>query len=268
MYFLLGRTAGSAHSGQEHGTLSGKEPEPLSSSPSTPASTPVEKAESGFVPGAGLPAIPATLVSRITRGEFIDLGELLPEYIGEMFLKSQQSSKHAKKPPPIEKPTEWMLVFSCFVAVMVHYKPSLTSSLVAYQASIMRLVRDYPGRAWWIYDRSFHQKMAASPEGDWGKLDHDLWALAIGARSTQEYKANTPPRRPAQACDNWNLRRCDKMYCPFPHVCSFCGRSGHKAPYCGRARQEEGQLPSPFMGPSGHPPGPIRSPFIRYGRRM
>ena len=82
MYFLLGHNAGSAHSGQEHGTLSGKEPEPLSSSPSTPASTPVEKAESGFVPGAGLPAIPATLVSRITRGEFIDLGELLPEYIG------------------------------------------------------------------------------------------------------------------------------------------------------------------------------------------
>ena len=76
MYFLLGHNAGSAHSGQEHGTLSGKEPEPLSSSPSTPASTPVEKAESGFVPGAGLPAIPATLVSRITRGEFIDLGEL------------------------------------------------------------------------------------------------------------------------------------------------------------------------------------------------
>ena len=57
LYFLLGHIAGSAHSGQEHGTLSGKEPEPLSASPSTPTSTPVEKAESGFVPGTGLPAI-------------------------------------------------------------------------------------------------------------------------------------------------------------------------------------------------------------------
>ena len=133
-----------------------------------------------------MPAIPAPLVSWITRGEFIDLWELLPEYIGELFLKSQQLSKHAKKPPPIKKPTEWMLAFSCFVAVMAHHKPSLASRCRSCVWCVIILdVRGGPMVG--LFTRRWLLLLRETGES----LGHDSWALAIGTRTSQDYKAIT-----------------------------------------------------------------------------
>ena len=38
----------------------------------------------------------------------------------------------------------------------------MAAQLISYQAAIIRLYRDYPGKAWLAYDRAFRQKMAAS----------------------------------------------------------------------------------------------------------
>ena len=61
----------------------------------------VNKKESddlGFVPGAGLPAIPGSLVKRIKNGEFVEFGELLPEFIGEAFLVNQGGNHQGSRP--------------------------------------------------------------------------------------------------------------------------------------------------------------------------
>ena len=144
----------------------------------------VNKKESddlGFVPGAGLPAIPGSLVKRIKNGEFVEFGELLPEFIGEAFL-AKQGGKSTRKPPIVDKLPDWLLAFSGLAGVLIDVNKLLAAQLISYQlqSSIIHLYRDYPGKAWLAYDRTFRQKMAASKKGDWGQIDHDLWALALG----------------------------------------------------------------------------------------
>ena len=63
------------------------------------------KSDEGLLTGAGLPAIPGVLVTRIKRGEFIDLGELLPECIGELFM-SLQKGKSMKCLPVVDNPVD------------------------------------------------------------------------------------------------------------------------------------------------------------------
>ena len=89
------------------------------------------------------------LVSRIKKREFIDLGELLPEYIREMFIINQKG-KSAKKPPVVENPVDWMLAFSCLSSVLISAQQS--SGLILYQASILWLVWDFPGHGLPIID--------------------------------------------------------------------------------------------------------------------
>ena len=107
----------------------------------------VNKKESddlGFVPGAGLPAFPGSLVKRIKNGEFVEFGELLPEFIGEAFLV-KQGGKSSRKPPIVDKLPDWLLAFSGLAAVLVNTDKSLAAQLISYQAAIIRLYRDYLG---------------------------------------------------------------------------------------------------------------------------
>lgn len=233
-------------SGQDGGTSNGQAVLPATSL------TPTSSKDLGFVPGAGLPAIPASLVARIKKGEFVELGELLPEAIGEAFLL-QQSGKNSRKPPMVDKLVDWLLAFSCYASVLVDAEGHLAPQMLLYQASVVRLARDYPSKAWLAYDRAFRQKMAASKSSNWGTMDHDLWAMAIGPQSSLLIQRSLPKssasRRYFLSCDAFNWRRCDRPYCMYPHVCSSCGRPGHKAPSCSFS-----STPQPYGGYGSHPP--------------
>ena len=51
----------------------------------------------GFAPGGGLLALPAALVDSIHKGEFVDLKDLLPEYVFEAFISAGDKDKEKKK---------------------------------------------------------------------------------------------------------------------------------------------------------------------------
>ena len=176
-----------------------------------------EPEDLGFIPGS--------LVKRIENGEFVEFGELLPEFISEAFL-AKQGGKSMRELPIVDKLADWFLAFLGMVAVLIYSTKSLAAQLISYQASIIRLYHDYPGKAWLAYDRAFRQKMAASKRGDWGQIDHDLWALALGPQGSsllqQQYMVSQGgARRPFLSCDTWNMQRCSKPYCQFPRVCSM-----------------------------------------------
>ena len=179
LYFVF--MAGSA----ENGTLSGEE---IVVGVDKPAGEEVvddkkEQEDVGFVPGTGLPTIPGSLVKRIKNGEFVEFGELLSEFIGKAFL-AKQGGKSLRKPPMVDKLADWFLAFSGMAAVLIDSNKGSAAQLISYQASIIRLYHDYPSKAWLAYDRAFRQKMVASKRGNWGQIDHDLWALALGPQSS------------------------------------------------------------------------------------
>ena len=217
----------------------------------------------GFVPGVGLPSIPGSLVSRIRKGEFVELGELLPEYIGEVFLQSQTGKGLKGRPPMIHKPVDWLVAFSTYMLTVVAEEPARAMPLIKYQASVMRLVRDFGAGAWLVYDRSFRQKAAASSDVDWGKIDIDLWSLAINSASRHSAGRDGAygATRQFSSCDAWNLSRCFKHNCIFPHVCAICGHPSHRSSQCGHRHMDAGGVQR-FRGP----PPPSRGVHHRSGQ--
>ena len=83
-----------------------------------------------FVPGAGLPDIPGSLVKRIKNSKFIKFGELVPEFFGEA------RGEKNKEPPIVDKLFDWLLAFSGLAAVLIDNNKSSTAQLISYQASI------------------------------------------------------------------------------------------------------------------------------------
>ena len=195
-------------SGQDGGTNDGQ-----AVLPTTPL-TPTSSNNLGFVLGANLPAIPASLMARIKKGEFVELGELLPEAIGEAFLL-QQSGKNSQKTPMINKLVDWLLAYSCYASVLVDAEGHLAPQMLLYQASVVCLAWDYPGKAWLACDRAFRQKMAASKSSNWGTMDHDLWAMAIGSQNSLLIQRCLP-----------SLVRPGGTFCPATHLIGV-GVIGH-----------------------------------------
>ena len=210
--------AGSA----ENGTLSGEEIVVGEDKPAGEEDIDEKKEQEdvGFVPGAGLPAIPGSLVKRIRNGQLVELGELLPKFIGEAFL-AKQGGKSLRKPPIVDKLVDWFLSFSGMAAVLIDSNKGSAAQLISYQASIIRLYRDYPGKAWLAYGGAFRQKMAALKRGNWGQIDHDLWALVLGPQSSSLQRYMVPPgsaRRPFLSCD---AKMCQAILSISAHVCSM-----------------------------------------------
>ena len=55
----------------------------------------------GFAPGGGLPALPASLVDSIRKGDFVDLRDLLPENVFEACIPAGDKDKEKKRKKPL-----------------------------------------------------------------------------------------------------------------------------------------------------------------------
>ena len=211
-------------------TLSGLEPEAASSLPSgEPSSSPVA---TGLVLSGGLPSIPAELLTRIRKHQYVELSELLPEKIQEACLYGDNKRK---KSPPITDFTEWVLAFSTYGQALASQDPSLALKLLVFVGSVARLARDLPGGAWAAYEKAARCKAVANPGFPWEKLDQELWALAaVQCGAARSSGAATKGKRPKSenACYKWNEGTCSFHPCKFSHVCSTCFSPKHKAGVC------------------------------------
>ena len=76
--------------------------------------------------GAGLPPIPAKLVSKIEAGEFVDMAELLPDRFGIAKSRpgdeSARPSKHKQR--TVTTILEWIQCFSIYLAVIAKNNPN------------------------------------------------------------------------------------------------------------------------------------------------
>ena len=99
----------------------------------------------GFAPGGGLPAIPASLVESIRKGEFIDLRDLLPENVFEAFVNTGDKDKDKKKKKvPIDSFQDWALAFIAWASTIVATTSTRGLELFQYLGVIGRLARDNP----------------------------------------------------------------------------------------------------------------------------
>ena len=202
----------------------------------------------GFAPGGGLPSLPATMVEKIRRGDFINFAELLPETIFETFVTPNTSEKDKKKRvPPIDNFPDWVLSFALWAATIVASDSHRGLPLLAYLGVVARLARDNPKPVWLGYDTQFRQMAAAVPsEVKWKDLNSQLLQWSKQRESVKAEKLSK------EVCLKWNEGKfCDFSSCPRAHHCTHCQKR-HRAIACRLARypSKANQLSSAGVAPT------------------
>ena len=149
----------------------------------------IEGVAKPFILSEGLPPVPAKIVTRILRGEFIDMVELLRDNLEVQRRGALQDapsstgvSRSRREVPDL---LSWVQCFSIYTAVMASAFPERVHKLLAYQTLIIREARRCGGKGWLAYDSFFRQQMSGEWQGEaWGRLNPYLFSstfLACGA---------------------------------------------------------------------------------------
>ena len=134
----------------------------------------------GVYIGDGIPPVPDKLATKIRKGEFVEMGELLPEFWS---LKGEDGEpSRDNKPRKIRKVMDiftWLQCFGAYVSVRATQAPHLIPEFMAYMATIVRVSQDYSGLAWVRYDAAFHRQAALTNNTRWSVINSTLYTMCF-----------------------------------------------------------------------------------------
>ncbi len=239
-----------------------------------------------FLLSEALPAVPARLVKKILKGEYVDMAELLRDNV-EAERRKGTGEGESSQPRRREIPDilSWVQCFSAYAAIVGTQYPGKWKELLAYQALIVSEYRRCGGKGWLLYDAAFRQQITDFEGTDFSKLNQSLYLTTFAAHAgkgrscgycmladhSQEECALRPQhtnressrreerREPGKereergrqrrrgACFAWNDGNCALPYCRFEHVCSKCFGS-HRRSACQNRPWESEKV----VGARGH----------------
>ena len=136
------------------------------------------KSATPFIMGASLPPIPAKLVTKIQKREFVEIAELLRDNIEAERRRTKDggtggytSSQSRREVPDI---LSWIQCFGTYACIVAAVQPEKTQQLLAYQTMVLREARGCGGTGWQAYDTMFRQQVSNDPKSDWSKLNSSL----------------------------------------------------------------------------------------------
>ena len=134
-----------------------------------------------------LPPVPAKLVAKILKGEYIDMAELLRDNIEAERRRatdtpSASSSSHHSNRREVPDFLSWLQCFGVYACVVASHKPEKFRQLMAYQTHMIREARRCGGTGWQGYDTMFRQLAAMVPTTDWGQLNSALYTVTFMAQ--------------------------------------------------------------------------------------
>lgn len=188
----MGDTAGPTSSGPiiPPGVGGGASEQPCGEPTSAPAGVEPKEKESAGQPlniGEGLSPVPAKLVAKILRGEFVDMAELLRDNI-EMDRRrghtedGQGGPKSPRQRREVPYLLSWIQCFGVYICVVASKHPERVSQLLAYQTMLVREARRCGGSGWMGYDRMFRLQAASGEQVDWSQLNSSLYATTFLAQ--------------------------------------------------------------------------------------
>ena len=141
----------------------------------------------GVYLGEGIPPVPDKLAAKIRRGEYIEIGELLPEFWSSAKGDDGEPSKEARgrRSRKVTDIFTWLQCFGAYVSVRAPQAPHLIPELMAYMATIVRVSQDYSGLAWVRYDAAFRRQAALTNNMRWSVINSTLYTMCFtGMAST------------------------------------------------------------------------------------
>ena len=135
-------------------------------------------------PGASMPLVPARLAAKIRRWEFVEMGELLPEFwigprVVEVELPKERRTSQARNVTDI---FTWVQCFGTYVAVLTLCEPRMVAELMAYMGTIIRVSQNYEGLVWVRYDSAFRCQAALSGNRRWSVINGTLFIMNFSGR--------------------------------------------------------------------------------------
>ena len=171
-----------------------------------------------------MPAIPASVLEKIRRGEFVNFDLLLPNNVPsetrDAFTLSLNSSDISQGPKIVVRNGNqsnknkvidlhsWFLAWCLFFQAYILFRPHLAYQLAKYQIFIAQLASNYNFSAWYAYDQAFRLHIANNPLASWDLCNEDIYNVHIrGASgrarcaicSSRDHFASICPKRSFQA---------------------------------------------------------------------
>ena len=216
---------------------------------------------SPFLLSECLPPVPAKLVAKIVKGDYVDMAELLRDNIEAERRRATDSSAaglstsqvHRREVPDF---LSWLQCFGVYVGIVATHKPEKLRQLMAYQTLMIREARRCGGDGWQGYDTMFRQLAATVPSTDWGQLNSALYTVTFMAQ--QNGKGKT-----CQYCLETDHQSGDCALAPRKQV---VGQGGFGLPMSAgmEARRPGGSSGS--WSASGMSAEPRRASLTKYGR--
>ena len=159
----------------------------VSSQPESSKGPPTQ--QQPFILSTGLAPVPAKLVAKIQKLEFVDMAELLRD---NLEVQRQMASQEQPSPSAsqlrsnrrreIPDLLSWVACFGVYMAVLTSKHPEMVKQLLAYQTLNVREARRCGGNGWLAYDTYFRQQVAGDPKADWSCLNTSLYAVTFLAQ--------------------------------------------------------------------------------------
>ena len=128
--------------------------------------------------GEGIAPVPKKVADRILRWDFVEMGELLPEF-GLSASNEQSSTSLTRRSRKVTEISTWTMCFATFVGILGPGNPAAVPELMAYLRTITRASQDFEGLAWERYDAAYRRQVTASKNRSWSRVDTSLYALGF-----------------------------------------------------------------------------------------
>ena len=130
--------------------------------------------------GDGIPPVPDKIAVKIRKGEFIEMGELLPEFWSPRGDDNESSRENkSRKSRKVTDIFTWLQCFGAYVSVRAPPAPHLIPELMAYMATIVRVSQDFSGLAWVRYDTAFRRQAALARNDRWSIINSTLYTMCF-----------------------------------------------------------------------------------------
>ena len=129
-----------------------------------------------------VPPVPTKLIEKIESGKFVDMSELLSDYLGVLENEDQQKSSKPKH-RNVTNILEWARCFALYTSILSRKQPQRVADLLGYQSLIILASIAYEGDSWQGYDRIFRQHAAVKSSCTWASIDAPLWNVAFAGKT-------------------------------------------------------------------------------------
>ena len=140
--------------------------------------------EAGTYVGDGMPPVPARLAAKIQRWEFVEMGELLPEFWAGLKEPEGGPAKErwARQGRKVTKVITWVQCFLTYMAVLAPADPMMVPELMAYMGMVVRMAQDYEGLGWVRYHFAFRRQAVLSGNKKWLVVNSTLFTMNFSGR--------------------------------------------------------------------------------------